>query len=231
MAANRAQKVRDRRDAADRRLQIEADQRHFLGDGGAMFDQLVLAGALQRGQRQQHGVVAQRPRGPRLLDGLRRLADRARDHHQRPVGPVARGLDGEFEHGAIETDLADRELGRMDADRESAGAGVDVVTADGALRLLVELALGIEGQRMRGDHRALAQQGQDRRGQIAPMKGFVGRHGRNPNPIQGRREQRRGWGRRGPSPGPASCAYSRVARRRPALRAMPGSRDGRPARR
>ena len=47
------------RDAAHRRLQIEADQRHLLGNGSAMLDQLVLARALERGEGQQHGVIAQ----------------------------------------------------------------------------------------------------------------------------------------------------------------------------
>ena len=122
-----------------------------------MLDQLVLARALQRGERQQHGVVAQRPRRARLLDRLRRLADRAGDHDQRPVGPFARRLDRELEHRPVEPDLADGELRRVHADRQAARAGVDVVAADGALRLLVEFPVGIERQRMRRDHRALAQ--------------------------------------------------------------------------
>ena len=130
------------RDAAHRRLQVEANQRHLLGDGRAMLDQLVLAGTFQRRQRQQHGVIAQRPRGARFLDGLGRLADRARDHHQRTVGPLTRGLDGELENRAIEPDIADGELGRMHADRQAARTGIDIVAADRALRLLVELAVG-----------------------------------------------------------------------------------------
>jgi hypothetical protein len=47
----------------------------------------------------------------RLLDGLRRLADRARNHHQRTVGPLTRRLDGELENRAVKPDIADRELG------------------------------------------------------------------------------------------------------------------------
>ena len=39
------------RNATHRRLQIEADQRHFPGHRGAVLDQFVLAGTLQRGQR------------------------------------------------------------------------------------------------------------------------------------------------------------------------------------
>ena len=45
-----------------------------------------------------------------------------------------------------------------------------------ALRLLVELAVGPERQRMGGDHRALAQQGEDRRRQVAPMESLVWGH-------------------------------------------------------
>ena len=163
-------------DPAHRRLQVEADQRHFLGDRGAMLDQLVLARTLQRRQRQQHGVITERARRSRFLDRLRRLADRARDHDQRPVGPVARRTDGEFEDRPIEPDLADGELRGMDAHRESAGTGVEVVAAQGALRRPVEVPVGVERQRVRGDDGALPQQGQDRRRKIAPVEGLVGAH-------------------------------------------------------
>ena len=117
------------RNTAHRGLQVEADQRHLVGDSRAVLDQLVLARALQRGERQQHGVIAQRARGPGLLDRLRRLADRACNHDQRLVGPVTCRLDRELQDRAIEPDLADRELRRVHADRQATRAGIEVVAA------------------------------------------------------------------------------------------------------
>src|SRR5205814_9439720 len=86
------------------------------------------------------------------------------------VGPLPGGLDGELENRAIEPDVADGELGRMHADRQAARTGIDIVAADRALRLLVELAVGPERQRMGGNDRALPQQGEDRWRQVAPME-------------------------------------------------------------
>ena len=159
------------RNAAHRRLQVEADQRHLVGDRRAVLDQLVLVRALERSERQQDGVVAHRPRRPRLVDRLRGLADRAGDHHQRPVGPFARRLDRKLEHRPIEPDLADGELRRVHADRQAAGAGVDIVAADGALRLLVEPTVGTERQGMGGNHRTVAELRQDRCGEVVPKHG------------------------------------------------------------
>jgi hypothetical protein len=112
-------------DAAHGRLQVEADQRHLRRDRGAMVDQLVLARTLQRSQRKQHRVIAERPRRARFLDRLRRLTNSARDHDQGPVGPVARRLDGEFEDGPVEPHLPDGELGGVHSHRQPAGSGVE----------------------------------------------------------------------------------------------------------
>ena len=130
------------RNAADRRLEVEADQRHLGRDRAAVLDQLVLARALHGGKRKQHGVIAERARRARLLHGLRGAPDRAGDHDERPVGPGFRSLGRELEHGPVEPDLADRELGRMHPDREPARAGVDVVAGQRPLRDAVELAVG-----------------------------------------------------------------------------------------
>ncbi len=46
-------------EAADRRLQIEADQRDFARDRLRVRDQLVLARALHGGEREQPGVIAE----------------------------------------------------------------------------------------------------------------------------------------------------------------------------
>ena len=219
------------RNAADRRLQVEADQRHLPRDRGAMLDQLVLAGALQRGQRQQHGVIAQRARGPRLLDRLRRLADGAGDHHQRPVGPFARRLDRKLQHRPVEPDLADRELRRMHADGQAARPRIDVVAADRALRLLVELAIGTERQRMRRDHRAAGAAGERTGGGSSFQCSW--RVMSYPNPVPGRRGQRRGSDRPGRWRAAAgSSACSRAALTAPCrLQPAPDFGDAHRARR
>ena len=98
-----------------------------------MGDQRILALALQRGEAEQHRVVTERARRPRLCDRLLSASDRARDHEQRSVGPAGGGLGRELEHGLVEAGLADCELRRVDADREAAGAGIDVVAGEGAL--------------------------------------------------------------------------------------------------
>ena len=54
--------LRRQHDAADRRLQVEADQRDALGHGRAMRHQLIDRRALHRRQRQHAGVVAQATR-------------------------------------------------------------------------------------------------------------------------------------------------------------------------
>ncbi len=72
---------------ADGRLQIEADQRDLACHRLRMCDQLVLARALERGERKQPGVIAEIARDLRLAHGLRGAAGEARDHDRCPVRP------------------------------------------------------------------------------------------------------------------------------------------------
>ena len=97
-------------------------------------------------------------RGLRLRDGLLRRTGEAGDHRQRPLGPGCRGFRRQFQHRPVQADIADRELRGVNADRQSAGAGVDVIARQRALMPGVERAVGIERQRMRGDHRSLGDQ-------------------------------------------------------------------------
>ena len=84
--------------------------------------------------------------------------------------PIGRRAHREFEHRPIEPDLADRELRRMHADREPARAGIEVVAAERALAADIELAIGVERERMRRDDGAAAQRRQHLRGPVSPVR-------------------------------------------------------------
>ncbi len=66
-----------------------------------------------------------------------------------------------FKHRRVQAGLADRKLGRVHAHGQSAGAGVEVVAGQRVLAAWIEPARGIQRQRMRGNHRALFQDGKD----------------------------------------------------------------------
>ena len=94
-------------------------------------------------------MISDVARGAGFCDRLPGLTGKACDHHERTLGPVRRSLGGKLEHGSIKADIADRELRGVDADREAAGAGVDVIARQRALMLFVELAFGREREGMR----------------------------------------------------------------------------------
>ena len=85
-------------------------------------------------------------------------AGEPRDHRHRPLGPGRRGFRRELQHRPIQPDLADRELRGVDADGQPAGAGIEVIARQRPLMPGVELAVGVERQRMRGDYRAVRDQ-------------------------------------------------------------------------
>ena len=148
---------------ADRRLEVEPDQRDLAGDQAAVLDQRVLRIAAHRAQAQQPRVVAEPGRDPRLGDRLAAAPGEPGDHRDRAVGPARGGLGGERQHRLVEPGLADGELGRMDADGEPAGAGVEVVAGERPLAPGIQPAPGVERQRMRRDHGAAADQRPHRR--------------------------------------------------------------------
>ncbi len=96
-------------DAADRRLQIETDQRDFPRYRFAMGDDLVFGGGFHRGEAEQSCVVADAAGDLRLGDGLLRRTGEASDHRQRPFGPGRRGFRRQFQHGPVHSDVADCE--------------------------------------------------------------------------------------------------------------------------
>ena len=109
-----------------------------------MRDQLVFAGALHGGEREQAGVIAEPARELRLLDRLRGAADHAGDHDDGARRSTPRAVRiGELQHRPVKPGLADRELRGVHADREAARAGVEVIAGQRALAPRIELARGI----------------------------------------------------------------------------------------
>ena len=142
-------------DAADRRLQIKSDQRDFARHRLAMGDDLVLGRGFHRRETEQPGMIADTARDLGFRDGLSCRAGETCDQRQRPLGPGVRGFGGQFQHRPVQADVADRKLRGVDADRETAGAGVDVIARQRALMDGIKRASGVERQRMRGEHRAI----------------------------------------------------------------------------
>ena len=136
-----------------------------------MRDQLVLGGALHSGERKKPGVIAEIARDMGFLAGLVRAAGEAGDHDRRDVRPLGRGAHRELEHRLIKADVADRELRGVDADREPAGAGVEVVAGERALAPRVELARRIKRERMRRNGDAAAQR---RRARVSANRSSAG---------------------------------------------------------
>ena len=174
--------------AADRRLEIEADQRNLIGDPSAMRGQRVLGIVLQRTEAQQPRVVAKPDRGFRFPDRLLRAPGEPGDHGDRAVGPLVGRLRPQSQHGLVESGLADGELCRVNAHREPARPGIEIVAGERALAPCIESAVPVEGQRMRRNDRA------------APDKGpHFRRNVVSGQPHDGRSSRRGGEGSSGPS--------------------------------
>ena len=103
-------------------------------------------------------MVADATRGLRFRDGLLGRAGEARDHRNWPLGPRGRGLRRQFQHRAVQADVADRELGGVNADGQSAGAGIEIIARQRPLMPDVERTVGVECERMRREHRAVGDQ-------------------------------------------------------------------------
>src|SRR6267142_677904 len=132
------------RNAADRGLQIEADQRDFRRNGATVLDQLVDGSAFHRRERKHAGVVAQARRDLRFLPCLRRLARQAGDQHDLAL---RRLLGRDAQHRLVQPGLANGELRGVDADREAAAAAL--VAAPAAAQQKIDFILNwVPG----GDH-------------------------------------------------------------------------------
>ena len=115
-------------------------------------------------------MIAEIARDLRLLHRLSRAAGEPGDHDRPRARPISGAAHGEFQHRCKQPGLTDGELGGMDADGQPARAGIEVVAGEGALTARVELAIGIERERMRRDHRAPAQRGEHLRGPVLPAQ-------------------------------------------------------------
>jgi hypothetical protein len=133
-------------------------------------DQLVLARTLERGERQQAGMVAEAAGDLGFLHRPRRGPGQARDQDRRLACPVGGGALGELQHRREQAGLADGELRGVDTDREPAGASVEIVARQRALPARVELAAGVERERMRRDRHAPAQRGEHLRRPVLPAR-------------------------------------------------------------
>ena len=167
-AARRRQKVGPKQDAAHRRLQVEANQRDAPGQPGAVIEPFVLARIGKRREAHHACVVAEAERDIRLGERLFGAPDEARDPHQRAGGPGVGGLSGELQHRLVKPRVPDRELRGVDADREPARAGINIVAGESPLPLRIQPALGVERERMRRDHHALCERGPHRRRHVIP---------------------------------------------------------------
>ena len=114
-------------------------------------------------------MIAERARSPGLGHGLIGAPDRAGDQEERSIRPALRRFHRQLEHRLVEAELADRELGRVDADREPARAGVEVVAGERPLTSPVEAAVRVQGERMRGNDGAGAEHGEDVLRDLAPV--------------------------------------------------------------
>ena len=110
----------------------------------------------QISQTQQHGVITQACRKFRLFMCLFLFAANACDFHYLVAVHFAAG---EFQYWSQQRELriANRELGCMNADCDSARPGGQVITSECALAPFIQFALGGQSQRVCRNHQAREQ--------------------------------------------------------------------------
>jgi hypothetical protein len=149
------ERVRERT-AADRRLQIEPDDRNARTDRLAVRDKRRIVGVRKRREAQQTGMVAE----PHQEIGFaERLVGPSTDpaNTNQPLGAMRVraihlfGRNREYRLEQTNLAIANRELGRVNAHGKAAGARRRVVTRQRSLMALVECAVRVERQRVRGN--------------------------------------------------------------------------------
>ena len=124
-----------------------------------MRDEGIVVVVLERRQAQQAGVIPGVADERRFAHGLFRAAADTGDLDDLATVVADILIDGfaaDAQHlfEQAKSRVADFELRRVHADGDAAGAGVEVVSGQGALVALVELSVDVQRQRMRRDHRA-----------------------------------------------------------------------------
>ncbi len=144
--------------AADAGLEVEADDRDRFRDRPGVGDEFVVGGVPQGPEAEEAGVVARTFGGGRLRSEPAAWGRRGRRFGRGAVRALHLfGGESEDRFEEAEAGFADGELRGVDANREAADAGRDVVAAEGALATFVEPPLRRESQRMGGDGEAAAE--------------------------------------------------------------------------
>ena len=121
-----------------------------------MRDQLLVRGLGEGSEAEQAGVVAEAREEIRLAQGLVGRAADAADADERVsaarVGAI-HFVTRERQHRLEQADarIANRELGRVHAHRQAAGASRRIVAGQRALAPFIQASAGVERQRMRGN--------------------------------------------------------------------------------
>ena len=137
-------------------LQIETKQRDHGGNGACVDDQLVHTGIAQRAEAQQAGVIPAASGAFRFLHGLRRGTD---DTGHADGFSLPQFFHGQRKHRFEQAHMriADFELRGVNPYRHPPSARGQIIACERALPPFVQLAIGLERQRMRGNRHAAPQ--------------------------------------------------------------------------
>ena len=181
----------DRKEAA----QVLADPAVGQGDHGVAHG----------GQAKQAGMIAETLCRLGFCNGLLGRAGKAGDAHQRLVCPFRRTVCAGLKNRFVEPDVADLELGGVDADSESPRPRIYVIAGEGTLSSPVKIAVGVECEGMGGYGATSSYRIHHLCRQLAPVQSHLLLPCR-PNPVQDLPQHRRGRYRRKAKVGREPCA-------------------------
>ena len=124
-----------------------------------MLDQCVVIGLFKRGQAQQHRVIAQFLGQRGLCHRLRRRPHSPSDTHAARRRLILHDLRGQFQHRPEQPHVlvADLELRGVHTDGQPARTSRQIITAQRTLPPFVELAVFVEGKRVRRNNQPPSQ--------------------------------------------------------------------------
>jgi hypothetical protein len=140
--------------SADGGLKVEADDGNDPRKGRDVLQDRGLRFLAECGHADEAGVVAEVAGECGLRPGLPRLAADAGDHRHRAPARCLMfplGVSRQLEDRTVEAvgRIADLELRRMHADRQAAGAGIQIVAREGALVAFRETTIAVERKGVR----------------------------------------------------------------------------------